>query len=73
MTTDLTHLHALQERLAREVARAHDCRPSELELRQVWIAQLEREIAAERRFLGLPEEVALSAMSDEQLLAELGL
>ena len=68
---DITHLTALQTRLAHEheyLAAAKS--ESEIALRKVWIAQVEREIAAEKVFLGL-EEIAADEMSVEDLLAEL--
>jgi len=68
---DYIHLHALELGLSHEYARLRRARtPHERELRTVWIAQREREIAGERRFLGLPE-VADVPMTDDELLAEL--
>ncbi len=59
---NLAHLTALETRLSHERARfAVDGSP----LRQVWIAQIEKEIADEKRFLGLDE---LPEMSDDELL-----
>jgi len=69
---DLSHLSALQHRLSHErdyLAKAKTVR--EQELRKVWIAQLEKEISAERKFLGLGEETAPEDMSNDDLLAEL--
>jgi len=65
-----SHLIALQNRLADEqgfLALAKTA--SERALRQAWIAQIEREIAAEKTFLGM-EEVECD-MSDDELLAAL--
>lgn len=65
-----THLNALQTRLSHErsyLAKAKS--DHERALRQVWIAQIEKEIDGERKFLGLTDE--LPKMSDDELLAEL--
>lgn len=60
------HLVALQSRLANERERfAQDSSP----LREVWIAQIEREIANEKKFLGIEED--LPEMSDDEILAAL--
>ena len=72
-TADTSHLDALHVRLSHERARLSTERnAARKELRQVWVAGIEKEIAAERAFLGLTEE-ALPEMSDDELLAELGL
>jgi len=68
---DRTHLTALETRLHNEngyLAAAKS--DGERELRKVWIAQIEREIARERQFLGLGEDVA-TELTDDELLAEL--
>jgi hypothetical protein len=65
--TDFLHLIALQARLVHESERlAAD--PAN-KLRQVWVRGIEREIADEKRFLGLDDDQP--EMSDEELLAEL--
>ncbi len=64
---DASHLIAIQERLAREKA-ALAADPGN-ELRKVWVAQAEKELANEKKFLGLDDE--LPEMSDDELLAEL--
>lgn len=69
---DLTHLHALELGLSHERMRLGDGSGPGAELRRVWIAQREREIACERAFLGLPPAVPAPAMSDDDLLAALG-
>ena len=70
---DLSHLDALRVRLSHERAYLAGAKTaSETELRAVWIAQVQREIEQERRFLGLNEE-ALPEMTDDEILAELGL
>lgn len=56
---DFSHLDALQDRLVNEIARgAHP----------VTIRGIEREIAEEKRFLGLDK---IEAMSNDELVAEL--
>lgn len=68
---DITHLTALQTRLAHEseyLAAAKS--ESEIALRKVWIAQIEREIVAEKAFIGW-EPIEEDDMSVEDLLAEL--
>ena len=70
-TTDKTHLMALISSLGRERQRLSEARnDGERALRAAWVAQIEREIAAEETFLGM--EPAPS-MSDDELFAELGL
>ena len=65
----LSHLFALELSLSHERGRLARARSvGERELRSVWVAQIEREIASERRFLGLGEPTELS---DDELLAEL--
>jgi len=64
----MTHLNALQLRLLNERARLAVARSAqEIEARTVWVAQIEKEIAAEAQFAALPE------MSDDDLMRELGL
>lgn len=63
----MTHLSALELRLSNErgyLARAKT--EGERELRRVWIAQIEREIAHEREFHA--DEIE---MTDDELLAAL--
>ena len=74
MTTDRSHLNALQVRLSHERGYLVAAKTgSERKLRSVWIAQIEKEIAAERAFIGLVDEGQSLKISDEELLAELGL
>lgn len=73
MTTPETraHLHALELRLSNERARlAAATSKDERALRTVWIAQIEREISAERAFL-MPIDSAIANMSDDDLAREL--
>lgn len=66
-----THLVTLQERLSRERVRLSEARTQkEKQLRQVWVAQVEREIEQEMKFLGI-EPVSAVEMSDDELLAAL--
>jgi len=69
----LDHLDALNLRLSHErgylaVAKTDQ----ERALRTVWIAQIEREIASERTFLGI-DYVDDCTMSDDELLTALGI
>lgn len=72
---DRTHLSALRVRLSHEKARLGAAtRETERELRRAWIAQIEREIEGEKRFLGIEEtESPDFDLSDDELLRELGL
>jgi hypothetical protein len=74
MKNDLSHLAALQTCLSHErvrlaqVTRANNLK--QIALRTVWVAQYEREIAAEYDFLGIDPNVDCD-LSDDELLAEL--
>lgn len=60
----MTHLEALELRLSNERCRyAADKSP----IRKVWIAQIEKEIANEKKFMAKNEV----SMTDDELLAEL--
>lgn len=66
--TDMSHLHALELRLHNErgyLARAKT--EGERALRRVWIAQIEKEILGEQKFLSRDQP----EMTDEEILAEL--
>lgn len=69
---DTSHINALELRLfhEREYHR-QETTESGKALRAVWISQIEKEIASERRFLGIPESSPELNISDEDLLAEL--
>lgn len=59
----MNHLDALNLRLSNERVRLANAKSEgERELRKVWIAQLEKEVAGEIQFIG----------TDDDLLAELG-
>lgn len=66
----MTHLNALQVRLSNErnyFAKAKTA--NEQALRKVWIAQIEKEIAFETKFIG--EQAPEVEMTDDELLAAL--
>lgn len=63
----MNHLAALELRLSNERVRlANAASEEERQLRRVWVAQLERELSAEF-------ELMQGGMSDEALLAALGM
>lgn len=69
---DTSHLVALVSRLTAERGRLDAARSlAERQQRAVWVAGIEREIADERRFLGLPDEPPPDDLSDDDLLAAL--
>jgi hypothetical protein len=73
MSSDTTHLTALYKSLFNERARLGAATtPNEIALRQVWVKQIEREIAGEEKFLGQDVDARIRAMSDDELLRELG-
>ena len=52
---DFTHLDALELALSHERERLRLARhPIEIQYRSIWVRNYEREIAAEREYLGLP-------------------
>ncbi len=66
------HLDALNVRLSNERARLASAKtPKEVEARKVTVAQVEKEIEGELKFLGLTVETA-SDLSDDELLDLLG-
>ena len=71
--TDTTHLTALISRMSREkAALARATKPSEIELRTVWVRQCEKEINGEEAFLGMElTDWNAPEMTDEELMAEL--
>jgi len=67
------HLNALRLRLSHEKVRLSKAKTDrEKELRTVWVAQCEKEIAGELAFLGIKEEL-LPEMTDDEILNELNL
>jgi hypothetical protein len=71
MKPDTTHLHVLLYRLSQERGRlaAATCR-YEITLRQVWVAQLEKEVAAEYVHLDAQPQ-PIDDMDDDALMQEL--
>lgn len=68
--TDYSHLDALELSLSHERDRLRLARSQrEIQYREIWVRQYEREIASEREFLGLP--VTDPELSLEEILAEL--
>lgn len=62
----MNHIDALQLRLSNErMALANAKTEGEKELRKVWIAQIEKEIAGEKKF------IAGADLSHDELMAEL--
>ena len=65
----MDHLSALQLRLSNERIRLSQAtNKGEIELRTVWVKQLEKEVEGEYKFLNKD-----NVMSDDELLKELGL
>jgi hypothetical protein len=68
---DLSHLHALKLHLSHERDRLRKAKGySEKAFRTAWVAQLEKEIAGEKRHLGMVDTPPLN-ISDDDLLNEL--
>lgn len=68
---DLSHLNAIELRLSHERSYLAAAKTDkERTLRRVWIAQIEKEIAAEYVHLGISAK-SEAVMSDDELLAEL--
>lgn len=71
MTNTFDHLDALKLGLSHERVRlANATNPKEISLRKVWIAQKEREIEGEYKFLGIEANDG-SDLSIDDLFAEL--
>lgn len=69
---DTSHLVALHDRLSRERSRLAEAKSDEERaLRQVWVAQAERELEGEMKFLGIEGSAQVAEISDDDLLAEL--
>jgi hypothetical protein len=70
---DESHLNALRLRLSNERIRlSNEKTESGKALRCVWVNQIEKEIESEKAFLDISESTE-SALTDSELLAELGL
>lgn len=68
----MTHLETLELHLSNERIRLTNAKDVlELAARQVWVKQLEKEVAGEREFLGLNTDVF--ELTDADLLEELGI
>lgn len=66
----MSHLSTLELSLSHERARLSAATSAkEMELRKVYVAQIEKEIAGEKKFLGIVETEV--AMSDDDLFNEL--
>lgn len=69
---DTSHLDALNVRLSHERSYLSEAKTEqERELRNVWIAQIEKEITIEKKFLGVEEDVGIDIVGDDELLNEL--
>jgi hypothetical protein len=65
---DTSHLDALTRHLSQErIRRSLATKPAEILLRDVWIAQLEKEIEGEMAFIGYEAE----ELTDDELFAAL--
>lgn len=70
---DLSHLNALEYGLHNESMRLKEAKSQgEIELRSVWVNQLEKQVTDERIRLGMIQQESVE-MSDNELLAELGI
>lgn len=70
---DISHLNALEFGLHNESMRLKAAKSQgEIELRSVWVKQLEKQIEDERAMLGLAKSEVVE-ISDAELLAELGI
>ncbi|WP_421930056.1 hypothetical protein [Nitratireductor rhodophyticola] len=71
--SDLSHLSALELRLFNEKRRLQAAtRQQEIELRTIWVQQIEKEIAEERERLKITATGPAVPMTDDELLAALG-
>lgn len=72
--TDFSHMDAIIQRLARETARLNAAtNENERAFRQLQISQNKKELASEKKFLGISElTLEETTMSDDELLAEVG-
>jgi hypothetical protein len=69
---DTSHLTALINRLGAERGYlAAATKQQEIELRAVWVRQLEKEVNGEERFLGMEETDFENMMSVDDIMAEL--
>jgi hypothetical protein len=69
---DLSHLHALEFRLSNERVRLSEAKTKkEIEQRKVWVVGIEKEIANEKKFLGIDGIEEMNKITDDDLLSEL--
>lgn len=69
---DTSHLDALNVRLSHERSYLAQAKTKkEKEIRKVWIAQLEKEIANEKKFLDIDNVEEFEEMNDDDILNEL--
>jgi len=67
---DVSHLNALELRLSHERGYMAQAKTEkEQALRKVWIAQIEKEIADEKKFLGLVDNEPCEISADDLLAA----
>lgn len=72
MQIDTSHLNAIRIRLSHERERlAVSNSESERKQRAVWVAGIERELASELKFLGLPSDTPSDPIDDDALFDEL--
>jgi hypothetical protein len=70
--TGLTHLNALEFSLFNEEQRLKAAtNPQEIELRKVWVSQYEKEIEAEKKFLGFDDNDDSELLDINELLEAL--
>lgn len=67
----MTHLETLRLHLSNEKSRLSNAtHKAEIAMRQIWISQLEKEIAGELKFLGISDD--LPELSDDEIFKSLG-
>lgn len=70
---DTSHLIALLDGLDRERERlASATNPHEIAIRTMWVFQREKEVDAEKAFLGMNGDASGQPLSDDELLQLLG-
>lgn len=69
---DTSHLDSLRIALSNERCRlASATSTKEIELRKVYVSQLEKEVQGEMKFLGITEQETVTDLNDDDLLNEL--
>ena len=70
----LSHLDAIKSRLAREERRLElETNPAAIKLREVWVSQAKKELAAEFEFLGIDVSKPITPDEAAEMLKELGI